>query len=96
MIFPGSRYNRADVITPAGADGRAREVLVARQVPTTPGVLEHVVLEGERLDHLAGRFYGDPTRYWLVLDANPEELNPLRLLRPGRRIRIPRDREVAT
>jgi hypothetical protein len=53
--------------------------------------MEHVVLEGERLDQLAARFYNDPTRSWLILDANPEELDPLELMRPGRRIRIPRD-----
>jgi nucleoid-associated protein YgaU len=51
-----------------------------------------VVVAGERLDHLAARFYGDPRRYWLILDANPEILDPFDLLVPGRRIRIPRDR----
>jgi hypothetical protein len=29
---------------------------------------------------------------WLILDANPEELNPFLLLRPGRRIKVPQNR----
>jgi Phage Tail Protein X len=49
-------------------------------------------LQGERLDHLAQRFYGDPLKSWLILDANPEELNPFLLLRPGRRIKVPQNR----
>ena len=63
-------------------------------IPPAPGVLEHVVMDGERLDQLAGRFYGDATRSWLMLDANPAELNPLALLRPGRRIAVPANRAV--
>jgi nucleoid-associated protein YgaU len=92
MLFSGSRYARTPVVAPEAADGVARRVLAPRTPPPTPGVFEHVVVAGERLDHLAARFYGDPRRYWLILDANPEELDPFRLLVPGRRIRIPRDR----
>ena len=62
-----------------------------RRIPSPPGALEHVVMDGERLDHLAARFYGDATRYWVLLDGNPEELNPLELLVPGRRIAVPAD-----
>ncbi|MGE5287154.1 MAG: tail protein X [Micromonosporaceae bacterium] len=96
MLFAGSRYARTAVITPVRADGSRPQVLAARRIPPTPALFEYVVVEGERLDHLASRFYGDPRKYWLILDANPEELNPLLLLRPGRRIQIPQDRAVST
>jgi nucleoid-associated protein YgaU len=92
MIFPGSRYAATEVVELTGPDGVRRRSLAARRIARTPGVLEYVVLDGERLDTLAARFYGDPRKYWLILDANPEELDPLALLRPGRRIQIPRDR----
>ena len=92
MIFVGSRYSRTGVVAVPDRDGVPRRSLQARRVPPTPGVIEHVVLEGERLDQLAARFYGDPFKYWLILDANPGELNPFLLLRPGRRIQVPRDR----
>jgi nucleoid-associated protein YgaU len=96
MLFPESRYARTPVVEPVNADGSRPRSLAARRIPQTPGVLEHIVMEGERLDQLANRFYGDPRKYWLILDANPEELNPLLLLRTGRRIRVPRDRPVGT
>jgi hypothetical protein len=95
MLFPGSRYAATEVVEVAGADGVRRRTLVTRRTPPAPAVFEHVVLDGERLDHLAARFYTDPRKYWLILDANPEELNPLLLLRPGRRIRIPQDRTAS-
>ena len=76
MIFEGSRYARTEVIAALDSRGEAVRALDLRRIPSTPGVLEHVVMEGERLDQLAQRFYGDPLKSWLILDANPEELNP--------------------
>jgi nucleoid-associated protein YgaU len=90
MIFPGSRYATTPLVALDESDGR--RTLALRRAPATPGVLEHVVVGGERLDQLAARFYGDPTRYWLLLDANPDVLNPFALLESGRRIRVPADR----
>ena len=92
MVFKGSRYANADVIEPPGAHGVRRRVLAARPIPETPAVLDHIVTDEERLDHLAHHFYRDPTKYWLILDANTDALNPFDLLRPGRRVRIPANR----
>lgn len=92
MVFQGSRYAPVEVITPPDISGERHRVLALRRLPDTPGVVEHVVSEGDRLDLLAHRFYGDPIKYWLILDANPDVLNPFQLLQPGRRILIPADR----
>jgi len=39
---------------------------------------EHTVVRGERLDHIAARYFGDPELFWRICDANramrPEEL----------------------
>ena len=91
MIFKGSRYAGTVVIQASTVAGE-RRALALRRIPAAPGVLEHIVMDGERLDQLAARFYGDPVKYWLLLDANADELNPLALLRPGRRIAVPSDR----
>lgn len=91
MIYQGSRYAGTELIEPVNSQGEHPRVLALRRIPQPPGVLEHVVLEGERLDHLAHRFYNDPRKYWLLLDANPQVLNPFELLQPGRRIRVPRN-----
>ena len=92
MLFPGSRYAATDVLDVDLPDGTHRRTLDTRPIPATPGVFEYTVRDGDRLDRLAARFYNDPQKYWLILDANPQELDPLRLLVPGRRIQIPRDR----
>jgi nucleoid-associated protein YgaU len=52
---------------------------------------EHRVIEGERLDQLAQRYYGDPLKYWLICDAN-DAVFPEDLMVPGRVLRIPRNR----
>ena len=85
--LPGSRYARTPVVELEGGS----RALGLRRIPSRPGALEHVVMDGERLDHLAARFYGDATRYWVLLDGNPDELNPLEQLVPGRRIAVPAD-----
>jgi nucleoid-associated protein YgaU len=95
VVFQGSRYARTGVINPVNSEGSAPRVLDRRTIPETPGALEYVVMEGERLDHLAARFYQDASKYWLILDANPDVLNPFELLRPGSRIRIPANRTGA-
>jgi hypothetical protein len=50
---------------------------------------EHVVAQGERLDHITARFLSDPEQFWRVADASnamrPEELTAVL----GRRLRIP-------
>ncbi len=92
MVFKGSRYSKTPVIAPENAARTAPRVLAARDIPPAPGVLNYTVVESERLDQLAFRFYSDAQKYWLILDANPEILNPFELLQAGRVIRIPNNR----
>jgi hypothetical protein len=33
-------------------------------------IQEHTVVEGERLDNVAGQLLGDPTLFWRIADAN--------------------------
>jgi hypothetical protein len=51
-------------------------------------VQRHTVVAGERLDHMAAQFLGDPTVFWRLCDANnamrPDELTES----VGRRINI--------
>lgn len=50
--------------------------------------IEHVTIDGERWDHLAQRYYGDPLRYEPIIRANPHV--PIRPVLPGNiRLRIP-------
>lgn len=93
MISRNSRYSRDDAY--ASKDpGRAEQPIVGL-APHEAAVLEsrreHRVVEGERLDQLAQRYYGDPLKYWLICDAN-DAVFPEDLMVPGRVLRIPRNR----
>lgn len=103
MIFKGSRYSGVDVVeieavtvtgTVTGTATRPTRTLAIRAIPPAPSALEYTVVEGERLDTLAARFYSEATKYWLLLDANPETLNPFELLVPGATIHVPKNRLV--
>lgn len=49
---------------------------------------EHTVVAGERLDHVAGQYLGDPTLFWRLCDAN-NALRPEALVEaPGAVLRI--------
>ena len=73
MFDPGSRYANLDILTRTGPDGREINYVARRFVPPpAPGTVihEHVVTEGERLDHIAARYLGDPELFWQIADVN--------------------------
>lgn len=47
----------------------------------------HILAQGERLDLLAYRYYGDAALWWVIAEAN-NIANPLRL-EVGMRLRVP-------
>jgi len=91
MVFKGSRYTRINVIQPLNSDGKSPRVLAERPIVAAPGKLEYVVSDGERLDQLSSRFFGEATKYWLILDANLDVLNPFELLQAGIAIHVPQN-----
>ena len=88
---PTSRYHQTPIATLKLPDGREVAHLKRRLVPPPERfalLQEHAVSEGERLDHIAARYLGDPEQYWRICDANGA-IRPDELLEPvGRRIRI--------
>jgi nucleoid-associated protein YgaU len=93
MITRSSRYRR-EAAYESRDPGRAEHPILGL-APHTAGELvvrrEHRFIQGERLDQLAQRYYGDPLKYWLICDAN-DAIFPEELLVPGRVLRIPRNR----
>jgi hypothetical protein len=90
-----SRYSKLEqaTITATDSDGATRTATYVRRrfLPGTAGqttLVEHLVVDGERLDNLTARYLGDPTQFWRVCDANevfrPDELTEM----PGRTIDI--------
>jgi hypothetical protein len=85
MFEPNSRYASVELATVdvADASGRIRPVRYVRRrfippAPDAPAAVEHRVIQGERPDHLAARYFGDPTLFWRLCDVNfvirPDEL----------------------
>jgi hypothetical protein len=89
MFFKGSRYIGVEEATLTGDDGRELRYVKTRFIPHTPGRSGHALSGGERLDHLAWRYYRDAERFWRICDANatlwPEDL----VEETGRTIVIP-------
>jgi hypothetical protein len=95
MFDPTSRYASLETatLTRLDADGQARSIAYKRRrfVPPAEGtatLVEHRFAEGERLDTITARYFGDPTQFWQICDAN-EVLRPSELTDAiGRPIRI--------
>ncbi len=93
MLNQGSRYRRKEAYTsrdPSRATAPIEGVRPHLAEPAEP-VRTHTVVAGERIDHLADRYYGDPLKFWLICDAN-DALFPEELMVPGRVLKIPPNR----
>ena len=91
MFDPASRYAPLETATHTTPDGREVRYVRRRFVPPPDAgatLVEHTVVEGDRLDNVTARYLGDPQAFWRVCDANlvvhPDELSD----EIGRRIRI--------
>jgi hypothetical protein len=88
---PNSRYHGLAIREFEAPDGEIIVHLERRFVPSPERfsiLLEHAVVQGDRLDNITARYIGDPEQYWRVCDANaamrPDELTE----DVGRRLRI--------
>lgn len=88
---PPSRYSGIETATLKTSDGRTLVYLRRRLLPSSDRfqlLLEHLVVEGERLDNIAAKYMDDPEAFWRLADSNdamrPEELTE----KPGRSLRI--------
>lgn len=89
MISATSRYANSQLATieaPSGAD-------IVCIVPSTPQSFTftytyYAVTVADRIDQLAYAFYGDPTKWWKIADANPEIMD-WSSIQVGTVIRIP-------
>jgi hypothetical protein len=91
-MFPiTSRYYNIPTSMLETLEGKQLIYLRRRFVPPPERfalLVEHTVVEGERVDTIAAQYLGDPEQFWRICDANnvlrPEEL----IETVGRRLRI--------
>ncbi len=91
MFSLTSRYHDLPTATMETSNGRTIVYVRRRFIPPPERfetLVEHTVTQGERVDHIAAHYLGDPEQYWRICDANgvmrPEEL----IETPGERVRI--------
>jgi hypothetical protein len=79
LFTPASRYYGIGTSTLDLPGGKTIVYVLRRFVPPPDNfqlLHEHTVIQGDRLDNLAGQYLGDPTLFWRLCDAN-------RAMRPG-------------
>ena len=89
MFFKGSRYEKVPTAEIVGKSGRVTKYKRIRFIPDTPATRQHVILQGERLDLIAHRYYRDPELFWRICDANKAMLPDELVAEVARRILIP-------
>jgi hypothetical protein len=81
MFIKGSRYRNLPESSPVDATGERLLGKTLREIPPPlDGPFRHTVLEGDRLDLLSFKYYGDPVKWWQIADGNPQEAFPTDLL----------------
>lgn len=89
MITEGSRYQTGTVVRVPDAKG-VFHTTIFRSVPPAirQGFTTYVWQGTDRLDTVAATKLGDPELFWMILDLNPEIVDPLSIT-VGTTIRIP-------
>jgi len=83
MFSKNSRYRKQPFAVTIDPRGRRLKSVTLRATPETGGTFLHTITEGDRLDHLAYKYYKAPKKWWRIVDANQEFFSPLDLLGAG-------------
>ena len=84
-----SRYVRfASTLEAMDRRGRIVQFLTPAVPPAQAQLGEHILRQGQRLDHLASHYLGDPNGFWQIAEIN-DALLPDTALR-GVSVKIPR------
>ncbi|WP_433796247.1 hypothetical protein [Actinoplanes sp. CA-252034] len=65
-----SRYRDSPAYTVPDRQGRPVSVVAVPPAPRQPEAGVHLLRDGERPDHLAARYLGDPAGFWRLAEAN--------------------------
>jgi hypothetical protein len=88
-MYSDSRYSDGYFLKANDARTTRNQISVYRRFPSyTTSFYYYSWLEGDRIDVLASKIYGDSDRWWNIMDANPEIIDPMNII-PGTLIRVP-------
>ena len=88
MFLDSSRYNRVRKDEAKTKDGRIVKIVTLRKLPAVSGE-PTIVKENDSLDAIAQRFYGNPTMFWHIGDANTELQTGDLISELGRTVDVP-------
>lgn len=80
MFSKISRYRNEPEEVTVDAKGRVLASKRLRLLPQATGQFLHSIEEGDRLDHLAFKYYKQPRSWWQIADANPAFISPHTML----------------
>lgn len=89
MIYTDSRYATGNVYYAGDARYKAANTTVSRKFPSD--IYEYFAYtwtSEDRVDLVAYKFLGSSGFWWILMDANPEIINPFSIA-PGTVLRIP-------
>lgn len=89
MFSKGSRYEKTATTEITDTSGKVIAYKRVRFIPETPAARHHTVVQGERLDLIAHRYFRDPELFWRICDANEAMLPDKIVAELGRQILIP-------
>lgn len=88
MFLKTSRYYKVSQTETKTRNGLKKKVVKLRRLPPAQGE-DRLIKDNDRLDIIAQKGYGIPTRFWHIADANSElEANHL-VGEVGRIIKVP-------
>lgn len=78
MIYTDSRYADGNVSSKYANRDSSYHLTILRNFPEESSRYTlYVWREQDRIDLVSATFYGDASRWWHIMDFNPEILNPM-------------------
>jgi nucleoid-associated protein YgaU len=77
------------VTVPGGAEDLTMADVKKPEGGTWDATQWHVVEAGENLSKIAKKYYGDPSLYTKIFEANKDQIKDPNLIKVGQKLRIP-------
>lgn len=89
MIYTDSRYASGNIVKTYDAKRANYNITAFREFPSQSASFYYYTwVENDRIDQIANEFLGSSDMWWVLMDFNPEIINPSNI-QVGTVIRIP-------
>lgn len=92
MVYKGSRYTKTPLLKDNGITTFGTRYLSEFSYKNCK---THIFVEGDTIDGISYKYYGNTQYWWIIMDANPRYQAPLQIKR-GDALLIPDISEVLT